>query len=308
MSTSNLKRFGIPTALVVGGITAGSLFAPLGLASAQEDDTDDSTADDSTAEDSGSEDGTAEDSTDGKTRRGFGRSRGLHLDKGETLSEALGLTAEEIRDNFAEGQSIADMAEAQGVAIEDVEAALVAAATEQIEAAVADGKISEDRAATMLESVEDRVSEMVTADRSELGGKGRHGHHRGGVRGLHGGSEELSELLGLETDEIRSALADGKSLADLAAEQGVDLDEVTALLLEGIEEKIDQAVENGRIDADEAEEKLAAAEEKVDEAVNATIDDVRERMEERRGERGRRGFGRGHHGGETSESIEESSF
>jgi uncharacterized protein YidB (DUF937 family) len=311
-----LKRFGIPAALVAGGITAGSLFAPLGLASAQEDDGDGA----DTGADSTESSESSESSEEGeRSRRGFGRHlRGLGGDKGETLSEALGLTTEEIREGFAAGQSIADMAEAEGVDLAEVEAALVAAATERIDAAVADGKIDEDRAAEMLDGLSDKVSEMVNADRSDLADRGHgrgDGHgRRGGVRGLFGGSsEELTELLGLSTDEIRAAMADGQSLADLAAEQGVDLDEVTAVLIAGIEEKIDQAVENGRIDADEAAEKLAAAEERVDEAVNVTADDIRERLEERRGERGergRRGFGR-HGGADTAtdaDSIEDSSF
>lgn len=79
----------------------------------------------------------------------------------DTLTETLGVTAEDLSAAFAEGQSIADVAEAQSVDVQTVVDALVAAASEHIDAAVADGTLTEAEAAERLTTATERISELV---------------------------------------------------------------------------------------------------------------------------------------------------
>lgn len=105
--------------------------------------------------------------------------RGGHGGIGNLLDNAataLGLTEDEVREGLTGGSTLADLAEAQGVDADDLVGALVDAATEGIEARVAAGDISQDRADEILADLETRITDMVEsggpmADR-DSGGRG----------------------------------------------------------------------------------------------------------------------------------------
>lgn len=296
MATQNMKRFGIPTALVVGGVTAGSLFAPIGLAAAQEADSD--TEPDTTVESDAGEVEAGESETGEDTER-EGRRGNRRAAKAEALTEALGLTVEEIRAGFSEGNSIADMAEAQGVSTDDVKAALVAAANERIDAAVESGRLDEAEAEEKRAELDERIDEMITADPSEF--EGRRGHGNRGGHGKSGfASDVVTETLGLTSEEIRAGIQEGKTLSDLAEEQGVSVDDLAAAMVDAASERIDAAVEEGKIDADAADEKKAELEERIDGVLNGELSE----REGQRGNRGNRG-NRGDRSGDTADTAVE---
>ncbi len=255
MTTSKLKRFGIPAALVVGGVTAGSFFSPIGLASAQDDESD--TGADTTNE---SESGEYDDDTD-RQHRGWRHRRGPGA---EAMAEALGLTQEEIRQGFQDGKSLADLAAEQGVAIDDLKATLVAEATRAIDDAVADEKLDPERAEEMKAGLDERIDTLINQDPSE-----RRAHHHRPFGRLGATLDELEETLGLTAEEIRDGLADGKSLADMAEEQGVSVEDLAAQLTAGLEERIDDAVRDGKMDPERAAAVKERLDERVDRAINA---------------------------------------
>ncbi len=281
---SSLRRYAVPAALVVGGVTVGSFFAPIGFASAQEDGDDQA---DHTAE---------TDDDDGDRGRGHGRrgphgrlARGAQLD---VLTETLGLDADELRAALAEGKSLATIAAEQGVAVEDLSAALVAQAEERIDDAVADGLLDAERAEDMKANLAERIDDHINripGERAE--GEFGPGKGRRGPGGLFGDraemGAELAEFLGLSTDELRAAFADGQSLADVADGQDVSEEALVEFLLGQLEERLDQAIEDKKIDAERAEQMLEDAEERIQDH----IDDVPGEHQRH----GRRGHGR--HGG-----------
>ncbi len=63
----------------------------------------------------------------------------------DVAAEALGLDEDALWDALRDGNSIADVATEQGVHLQVVQDALVSEATERIDAALADGRIGEDR-------------------------------------------------------------------------------------------------------------------------------------------------------------------
>ncbi len=277
MAIPDLKRFMIPGALVIGGVTAGSMLAPVALASAADDTTD--STDESTDETVDTPDSEADSDVDERRAR-HRRHHRLHAARhlaADVVTETLDMTEDELRDAFSEGKSLADIAADQGVAVDDLKAALEAAATERIDQAVEDERIDADRAAEMKENLGDRIDELIERTPGDRFGRG-HGHH------AHGGGEALAEFLGLSVDELRAAMADGGTLAELAEAQGVSEDDLVAFLLDSVEERLDQAVENGRLDADDAEDKLDGAAERIEEHINSEF-----------GERpGRKGHGHRH--------------
>ena len=97
----------------------------------------------------------------------------------------------------------------------------------------------------------------TTTDSDEVPGF-RHGMMGG--RGLHGsqaGLDAVAEALGMTTDELQAALQDGKTLADLAEEKGVEIqalrDAAEAAEKTARIEQIEQAVTDGDLTREQAD-------------------------------------------------------
>lgn len=88
-----------------------------------------------------------------------------------------------------------------------------------------------------------------------------------GCRGRN--SEAVAAALGLTTDEVRAARGAGQSLAEIAADQGVAVDVVVAAIVDDIEEHLAEEVAEGDLTQEEADERLAGAEERATEKVDA---------------------------------------
>jgi hypothetical protein len=75
------------------------------------------------------------------------------------VKEYTGLTEQEVRAAFHEGQTLADLIEANDQSVEGFVAAAVEQVSAQLDEAVAAGRISEDRA----EEIKATLSERITA-------------------------------------------------------------------------------------------------------------------------------------------------
>lgn len=98
-----------------------------------------------------------------------------------TLTEVLGVSADELQAARDADQTIADIAAAQGLDLQTVVDALVANAQANIDEKLAAGDIDADRAAEISDGLVDRVTARVNGEHVE-GGRGHRGHH--GPRGL----------------------------------------------------------------------------------------------------------------------------
>ena len=94
---------------------------------------------------------------------------GRRAGKLQGVTEALGLDAETIREGFQNGQSLAEIAAANGADVDALIDTLVAGATERIEAKVADGAIDADRAAEVIDGLEERITERINRTPGERG-------------------------------------------------------------------------------------------------------------------------------------------
>lgn len=89
----------------------------------------------------------------------------------------LGLDAETVRAGIEAGQTIGEIAEANGISADDVVAALVDKSQERIDAALAAGRITADEAAEAEANAQARAESIVDGT-AEL--PRRHGPHGGG--------------------------------------------------------------------------------------------------------------------------------
>lgn len=94
------------------------------------------------------------------------------------------------------------------------------------------------------------------------------GTHAGGRGMMAGGLTTAAETIGIEVDALRQALADGKTIAEVASENRVEVQAVIDALVAEANTRIDEAVANGRITAEQAEEHRANAIGKITTFVN----------------------------------------
>ena len=139
-------------------------------------------------------------------------------------------------------------------------------------------------------------------ERSSDDADGRHGRGKG-KGGKMGSPETLATALGVDTETLRSEFAAGKSIADIAAEQGIAIDTVVAALVADLEEHLNEHVADGSLTEDEAAEKLEAMEAKITERLN-TVPEAGERL---RGPKhdGDGAFHRGYHDHADDDAVAE---
>ncbi len=100
----------------------------------------------------------------------------------ELVQEYTGLTRAEIREALSDGETtLADLIEANGASVDDYIDEAVDAAEARLDAAVENGRLTEDEAAEKLAELETRITERVNSpfDGSRRGGKGERGEGRG---------------------------------------------------------------------------------------------------------------------------------
>jgi hypothetical protein len=72
--------------------------------------------------------------------------------------------------------------------------------------------------------------------------------------GAFGGLEAAADYLGLTDEELFDALRDGKTLAEIAEDEGKPVAGLVDAIVAAPEKQIDEAVEDGRLDEDQAAE------------------------------------------------------
>lgn len=105
------------------------------------------------------------------------------------VSEVLGLDEEALQAAREDGQTLADLAEQQGVSIDTLVDALVEPKLERLDEQVEAGELTEEEAAERAVRIEERVTARVNGERPERGeGFGRRG---GFGRGAGGADAQL---------------------------------------------------------------------------------------------------------------------
>jgi hypothetical protein len=121
---------------------------------------------------------------------------------------------------------------------------------------------------TLTQAQVDAVEQALEAARPERGpGSGHHGGPSGHfVRGA--GLDDAAEAIGIEMSVLMDGLRGGQTLAQIADANGVEPQAVIDAMEAAAQERIDAAVEAGRLDEAEAAERTAEATERITELVN----------------------------------------
>lgn len=177
------------------------------------------------------------------------------------------------RDTSPKGESQAalnDAAKELGIAPAKLQTAIENALAKRVDAAVADGRLTKEQG-------EELKARIKAGDVPLLAPKLRgHGHGRGHFKHFRK-LEAAATYLGVERAELREALRSGKSLADVAREQGKSVDGLVTALTKAATDRLDAAVAAGRLTDAQRDEIASRLEERIRRFVDGTF------------ERGRRG-------------------
>ncbi len=103
---------------------------------------------------------------------GHGRHHGRHV-ASEAVTDLLGIDAAELRELLADGQTLAEIGDANGVSVDDLVDALVSEVEERLASAVEDGNVTQDEADEKLATATDRATAIVNGERPEGAGMNR---------------------------------------------------------------------------------------------------------------------------------------
>jgi hypothetical protein len=165
-----------------------------------------------------------------------------------------------------EAQAVIDDAAQQlGVTPNELSDALKQALQNRVDEAVAAGRLSEEQGAELKARID---SSDVLLPLGILGPKefgfGIGPDHVGPIGGL----STAADYLGLSEAELRSRLSDGKTLAQIAKAEGTSVDGLVQAMLDVADEKLDAAVDAGKLTKAEANKIRADWTERITDFVN----------------------------------------
>jgi polyhydroxyalkanoate synthesis regulator phasin len=156
-----------------------------------------------------------------------------------------------------------------GVTVDEYDAAVEQAQDQVVDEALEEGWLTEDQAERMRERMDEG-----------LGPRGMDKGFMGLREGFMGrGGDSLLGMIAEELDmSVRDLVAeledgDGKTLAEVASENGVDAEAIAENYLAQLEEDLTQAVADGKITQNQADWMLQQATESVPDQLNSTWED-----------------------------------
>ena len=211
-------------------------------------------------------------------RRNRGRFDNMH-ELHDIITEATGLTLQEIRQQVADGATLAEVIEANGGSVDDVVTQVVAAITERVTEGQANGNLTAERATEILENLEQNVRDMLNGEMPFMPQGGRFGD--GGWMGDRNQQRLrlvnlVAEATGLEREEVVTLVQDGATLAQVLTDNGVDvatfIDEQVAVR----EANLTAQVASGHISQEVADARLNLFRVELTDRLNRTVESTTE--------------------------------
>jgi hypothetical protein len=197
---------------------------------------------------------------------------------GDSLTAAakyLGLSESDLRSKLSDGQSLADVAKAQGKDLGGLKQAILDAAKTNLDKAVAAKKLTQSQADDVLTRLKSAIDDLANGQ-LRFHGPGRI------VKPFIGANVgAAAKYLGLSESALRTRLRDGQSLADVAKAQGKDVNGLEQAILDATKADLDKAVADKKLTQSQADDILARVKDHVADMVNAKPGDRPGRGEHR---------------------------
>lgn len=193
---------------------------------------------------------------------GYGLMRPAPFDQAKLL-DLLKMDKESFKTEMRAGKTLVIIAKEHNVSEQKLTAFMTKQMTERINADVKAGRIQEKQAEQMKANMKKHITDMINGKAPLY----RHGPMGPGL--FH--NEKLLSLLNMDKESLKTEMQAGKSLLTIAGEHGVSEQSLKAVMLEGMAQRIEQGVKEGRIPADKAEQIKANMENRVDKMISGKL-------------------------------------
>jgi len=161
-----------------------------------------------------------------------------------------------------------------GISVDEYDAALDQARDQVLDKAVEEGNLTQDQAERIRERAAEGFGPGMMGGGFGRGMMGRGMMDRGW--GIMGDSEDsliaiAADKLGMTVDELTTQLKDGKTVADLAKEKGVDLQTIVDAFMAARQETLNQAVTDGKITQEQADQMLENMRDMIEDHLNGEM-------------------------------------
>jgi len=158
-----------------------------------------------------------------------------------------------------------------GISVEEYDTALNQARDQVLDKAVEEGSLTQSQADRIRQRADEGFGPGMMGN-----GIGRGMMGGGFGRGMMGDSQDsliavAAGKLGMTVDELQTQLQDGKTVADLASEKGVDLKTIVDAFMATRQETLSQAVTDGKITQAQADQMLTNMREMVEDHLNGNM-------------------------------------
>lgn len=189
---------------------------------------------------------------DGRHFRGERAGPKLHLELVRATVQETGMSEAAVIDTLQAGQTVAEVAEANGSSGDAVVAVVVTKAQERLDEMVENGRITQERADRLIEIVEERATDL--ANDPEFGTHINNQLERQARRTLvHATADETS----LSFREIIERVRNGETIEEIAISGGSSAEAVVNQAAALVEERMGHAVDAERITQAELDAWLA---------------------------------------------------
>jgi len=163
------------------------------------------------------------------------------------------------------GEFLDKLASNLGVTREKLNQAIDDAANATVDDALANGDITQQRA----DKLKERIANGDGFAPFFGPGPGGHGPGRGHGFFFQGDLfKTAADKLGMSEQDLMTELRDGKSLADVAGEKNVSVDDLKAAILAAAKSDLDQKVTDGDITQDKADQIYSTISDHIDDMIN----------------------------------------
>ncbi|NEN80825.1 hypothetical protein [Paenibacillus elgii] len=141
-------------------------------------------------------------------------------------SGIINMSVDDLKDELQKGKTIAEVANLHGVAHTDLFNRLVNPMIERVDSALSQKVITSDEANQLKQEVNDTVTAAISK-----------GGYKDKLQGAYGkklklkaqvDEESVAKVLGISEDELSTYFNNGKTIADIAKEKGLNEDQVIA--------------------------------------------------------------------------------
>ncbi len=207
---------------------------------------------------------------------GFGASVALADGPGElalwrivvlAVADATGLTPAQVIEAASAGQTLAEIAEANGADVNEVANVAVQQATDAIEQAVASGAITQEQADLMLADLEERVHQVLNGSMPTMAEAGQTLQETG----MQIVIQVVAVETGLTEEEIMAALEAGETLLEIIEETEADVEAIISEAMDELTQIVEEAVASGELGQEQADAILSDLEARIERALESTL-------------------------------------